>query len=455
MVLPRLRGALAKLAGDAARARAHRPHALVAGHPLLPRATRRRRARGPRLRDARSRPSHQAHGDARAAPRVRRRRQARDAARGRRHPSTRAATTRTSRTCAARRRSRRPSSTPGRASSCFPGFGACSVAATAREADIALDVYEHTIEVMTSAAEVGTYAPCTRADLFDVEYWSLEQAKLKPAAPAPLARCIALVTGAAERHRPRDRRAAARAGRARRAARSTATSSKRSSARSQRLAKGRKERVLMIVADVRDEGAAEGRLRAHRSAPGEASTSSSRTPATRPRATSRRRRARPPCATSLELNCLSHARVARACAIEVMLRAGPRRLPALQREQERLQPGPGLRPVRRRQDRPRRPHAPVRRRPRPPRASARTPSTPTASARPSSAAASSSRARRPAASPSTTTSVRTSSRARSPPRTSPTPSCTSPERAPRPAASSRSTAATPPPSLADAGISPE
>ena len=79
----------------------------------------------------------------------------------------------------------------------LPGVGACSIASTAREADVALDVYEHTIAVMTNAATVGRYAPCSRADLFDVEYWSLEQAKLKPAARAPLSRCVALVTGAA------------------------------------------------------------------------------------------------------------------------------------------------------------------------------------------------------------------------------------------------------------------
>jgi NAD(P)-dependent dehydrogenase (short-subunit alcohol dehydrogenase family) len=73
----------------------------------------------------------------------------------------------------------------------------CSVGATARDADIALDVYEHTMSIMESAANVGSYEPCSRSDLFDVEYWSLEQAKIKPVTPAALARCIAVVTGAA------------------------------------------------------------------------------------------------------------------------------------------------------------------------------------------------------------------------------------------------------------------
>jgi rhamnose utilization protein RhaD (predicted bifunctional aldolase and dehydrogenase)/NAD(P)-dependent dehydrogenase (short-subunit alcohol dehydrogenase family) len=79
----------------------------------------------------------------------------------------------------------------------LPGFGACAVGSTAAEADIALDIYEHTVDVMKTASDVGTYEPCSREDLFDVEYWSLEQAKLKPASPLPLARSVVLVTGAA------------------------------------------------------------------------------------------------------------------------------------------------------------------------------------------------------------------------------------------------------------------
>ena len=79
----------------------------------------------------------------------------------------------------------------------LPGLGACAVAATAKDADIALDIYEHTASVMQTAADVGSYAPCSRSDLFDVEYWSLEQAKLKATTELPLSRRIALVTGAA------------------------------------------------------------------------------------------------------------------------------------------------------------------------------------------------------------------------------------------------------------------
>ncbi|MBX3196873.1 MAG: SDR family oxidoreductase, partial [Labilithrix sp.] len=78
-----------------------------------------------------------------------------------------------------------------------PGIGACAIAKTKKDAEIAADVYEHTIDVIEAAEAVGTYAPVGLDDLFDVEYWSLEQAKLKRTAELPLAQRVALVTGAA------------------------------------------------------------------------------------------------------------------------------------------------------------------------------------------------------------------------------------------------------------------
>ena len=78
-----------------------------------------------------------------------------------------------------------------------PGAGILTIGKTRKDADIAADVYEHTITVIERAMEVGSYAPVGILDLFDVEYWSLEQAKLKAATELPLARKVALVTGAA------------------------------------------------------------------------------------------------------------------------------------------------------------------------------------------------------------------------------------------------------------------
>lgn len=78
-----------------------------------------------------------------------------------------------------------------------PGIGIVTAASTLKEATIAADVYEHTIDVMERAQAIGRYSPVSLDDLFDVEYWSLEQAKLKKVAPPPLGRRVALVTGAA------------------------------------------------------------------------------------------------------------------------------------------------------------------------------------------------------------------------------------------------------------------
>ena len=79
----------------------------------------------------------------------------------------------------------------------LPGLGLVTVGKTLRDARVAADIYTHTIAIMSDAAEIGTYAPVSRDDLFDVEYWSLEQAKLKPATELALSGRVALVTGAA------------------------------------------------------------------------------------------------------------------------------------------------------------------------------------------------------------------------------------------------------------------
>ncbi len=68
----------------------------------------------------------------------------------------------------------------------------------AADCDIVADIYLHTIDVINAAEALGGYVALGEADLFDVEYWELEQAKLARAgAPAVLAGQVALVTGAA------------------------------------------------------------------------------------------------------------------------------------------------------------------------------------------------------------------------------------------------------------------
>ena len=64
-------------------------------------------------------------------------------------------------------------------------------------ARVAADLYEHTIDVIESAEVVGRYQALPESDLFDMEYWSLEQAKLGKQQKRPLEGRIVLVTGAA------------------------------------------------------------------------------------------------------------------------------------------------------------------------------------------------------------------------------------------------------------------
>ena len=76
-----------------------------------------------------------------------------------------------------------------------PGKGLFGLGATAKDAAIAADIAENTIEVITDAEAIGRYEPIPEADQFDVEYWSLEQAKLGKSAERVLARQVCIVTG--------------------------------------------------------------------------------------------------------------------------------------------------------------------------------------------------------------------------------------------------------------------
>jgi rhamnose utilization protein RhaD (predicted bifunctional aldolase and dehydrogenase)/NAD(P)-dependent dehydrogenase (short-subunit alcohol dehydrogenase family) len=78
-----------------------------------------------------------------------------------------------------------------------PGLGLIGVGATKKAAQIAADVYEHTIDVIDAAERIGTYHVLDESNLFDMEYWSLEQAKLGSAKPKPLEGRIVYITGAA------------------------------------------------------------------------------------------------------------------------------------------------------------------------------------------------------------------------------------------------------------------
>lgn len=77
-----------------------------------------------------------------------------------------------------------------------PGVGLFSVGRTKKDARIAADIAEHTVVSKRLAQAIGDYTALSDADLFDMEYWSLEQAKLGQAKDPVLAGQVALVTGA-------------------------------------------------------------------------------------------------------------------------------------------------------------------------------------------------------------------------------------------------------------------
>src|SRR5699024_10264099 len=60
------------------------------------------------------------------------------------------------------------------------------------------EFYLNAINVIRGAEALSTYAPISEAEKFRIEYWALEEAKLKrKPAPKPLSSRVALVTGAA------------------------------------------------------------------------------------------------------------------------------------------------------------------------------------------------------------------------------------------------------------------
>ncbi len=79
-----------------------------------------------------------------------------------------------------------------------PELGMCALGRTARDAGIVSDLYTHTMNVIDRAELLGGFRALPAKDIFDVEYWDLEQAKLRKGAKPPVfAGEVALVTGAA------------------------------------------------------------------------------------------------------------------------------------------------------------------------------------------------------------------------------------------------------------------
>ncbi len=77
-----------------------------------------------------------------------------------------------------------------------PGLGLFGLGTSAKDAGIAADVAEAAIEGIAGAEAIGRFTSIAEADIFDMEYWSLELAKLGARKALPLEGQVAVITGA-------------------------------------------------------------------------------------------------------------------------------------------------------------------------------------------------------------------------------------------------------------------
>ena len=77
-----------------------------------------------------------------------------------------------------------------------PGLGLFGLGRSKRNAIIAADIAEAWMEGVSDAEAIGKFESITEADMFDCEYWPLEQAKLGARKKLPLEGQIVAVTGA-------------------------------------------------------------------------------------------------------------------------------------------------------------------------------------------------------------------------------------------------------------------
>jgi rhamnose utilization protein RhaD (predicted bifunctional aldolase and dehydrogenase)/NAD(P)-dependent dehydrogenase (short-subunit alcohol dehydrogenase family) len=79
-----------------------------------------------------------------------------------------------------------------------PVLGFVAAGRTAKDAAIVEELYDHTIDVILRAESLGGWRALDQQHTFDIEYWDLEQAKLRKAgSPPAFSGEVALVTGAA------------------------------------------------------------------------------------------------------------------------------------------------------------------------------------------------------------------------------------------------------------------
>jgi NAD(P)-dependent dehydrogenase (short-subunit alcohol dehydrogenase family) len=77
-----------------------------------------------------------------------------------------------------------------------PGVGLFGLGRTLKDAKVAADIAENAVHTITDAEAIGRFESIPESDLFEMEYWSLEQAKLGKSVDKPLAGQVAAITGA-------------------------------------------------------------------------------------------------------------------------------------------------------------------------------------------------------------------------------------------------------------------
>lgn len=77
-------------------------------------------------------------------------------------------------------------------------FGLCAVGKSMSEIGIISDLYKHTMQCILRAEKLGGWQALPASDIFDLEYWDLEQAKLQKGGTSPEFQGeVVLITGAA------------------------------------------------------------------------------------------------------------------------------------------------------------------------------------------------------------------------------------------------------------------
>jgi len=77
-----------------------------------------------------------------------------------------------------------------------PGIGLIGIGGDKKGASLVADIAVQNIDVMNTGENLGGYYPIKEKDQFDIEYWSLEQAKIKKTNPSLIRGKTVIITGA-------------------------------------------------------------------------------------------------------------------------------------------------------------------------------------------------------------------------------------------------------------------